>query len=435
MTIRAKARLDNFLLDMETVEDTLEKAIAEYEFAYRDGADLDDMGAHARRITFRCHFLGDSYDSHEDFIAHVSETGNQLYKLTHPVYGLVEGKVARVHVVKDKDTLDDAPVDIDFIEQLNSESGFGGAVQVSVNVISNAIEDTFQLGQLEQMAEVASDFFDAVGSEANDMINAVLDPGKTLVDSFVTASLSARDVLHTIDNGIAQAGALLSSTTIPATELVSIIEYPLTLPGRVVSTLAQATARQAQALQGLASVPSHYINALASSLAALAGPFTSDLFPMAKHLAIASAQTLALQSAYRYDEDEQQRQILKSVETLQSFDILGNYLNPPTAGTVMTIDELESTLALVRGNLQAVIEQARDKTCLKTLAASLLQHVSSVKLDRENIVTRVYKSTMPLHLICLRENLPYNYAERILSINPQAQNPSFLSGEVSVYAG
>lgn len=445
MNIRTKAKLDNFTLDMETIDDTVEKEIAKYEFPYVDGAKLDDMGAHARAITFRCHFIGEDYDRHKDFFKYVSARNDNLYKLTHPVYGLMEGKIEKVHVVKTFDVVDDAPVDITFVQELHDDLG---TTPVSVNVVSNLLEDAFQLGQLEQMAAVAADLFDTIGSEANDIINAVLDPAKTLVDSFVNASLSAREVLSVIDGAIAKAGAILSSTTIPTNELVSIVEYPLTLPGRLVQTFAQAASRQAQSLLGVAAVPAHYIQALLSSFASTNDQFSNDSFPMAKHAAIACAQQCALQAAYRYDEDEQRRLVLKSSEGLPSFDMAGRFLNPPQAEPIMTIDELESTLALIRQSLQDAIEKkivvggqtiilwtARDMTSLKTMAASLLQHVSSVKLQRESIVTKVYTSEMPLHIICVRENLPYNYAERICSINPKIQNPSFVSGEVDVYAG
>jgi DNA circularisation protein N-terminus len=433
MTVRVNAKLDDFILDMETIHDTIEKEIAEYEFSYRDGADLDDRGAHARRITFRCHFLGDDYDRHVDFINHVSETGDHLYKLTHPVYGIIEGKVKRIDILKPQDTVDDAPVDIDFTEQMHGESDFG-AVPVTVNVISNMLEDEFQLGQLEQMAQVASDLFDSIGAEANDIINQVLTPGQKLVDKFVDASLSARDVLNAIDSGIAQAGALLSSTTVPQDDLVSIIDYPATLPGLIVSTFAGAGARQAQSLLGLASSPDHYIQALASSLAGASGQFSDNLFPLAKHAAIGAAQTLSLQAAYRYDEDEQRRQVLKTTEGKPSFAMDGTYLNPPQPEQIMTVDQLESTLSLVRQNLQEAIVQARDMGSLKSMAASLLRHVNTVKLERESIVTKTYAGELPLHVLCVRENIPYNYAERICSINPSIKNPSFVSGEVEIYA-
>ena len=300
--------------------------------------------------------------------------------------------------------------------------------------ISNLLEDAFQLGQAEQMALVAADLFDAIGSEANDMINYILDPSKTLIDSFVNASLSAREVLAVIDAGIARAGSILSSTTIPSNDLVAVVEYPLTLPGRLVQTLAQAAARQAQSLLAIASTPAHYIQAFSSTSSLAIAGYSDETFPLAKHAAIACAQQSALQAAYRYDEDEQRRQVLKGRENRPSFDMAGRYLNPPQAEEIMTIDEMESTLALVREALQDSVDLARDMASLKTMAAALLQHVSSVKLHRESIITKVYTGELPLHLICVREKLPYNYAERICSINPKIQNPSFVSGEVDVYA-
>jgi len=43
-------------IQFETLDDTFEKAIAQYNYPFADGADLEDMGQKARVIKFRCHF-------------------------------------------------------------------------------------------------------------------------------------------------------------------------------------------------------------------------------------------------------------------------------------------------------------------------------------------------------------------------------------------
>ncbi len=48
-------------------------------------------------------------------------------------------------------------------------------------------------------------------------------------------------------------------------------------------------------------------------------------------------------------------------------------------------------------------------------------------------MTVTTQNTLPLHLLCLKYNLPYNYADRVNSIN-RIKNPSFTpAGEVKIY--
>jgi hypothetical protein len=61
--------------------------------------------------------------------------------------------------------------------------------------------------------------------------------------------------------------------------------------------------------------------------------------------------------------------------------------------------------------------------------------VNEIKLEREKIFKVHVSAPTPLHVICLARGLPYRYAPRILAINPGITNPSFVRGEVNVYAG
>jgi prophage DNA circulation protein len=70
---------------------------------------------------------------------------------------------------------------------------------------------------------------------------------------------------------------------------------------------------------------------------------------------------------------------------------------------------------------------------LKRMARSLLEHVNTVKLERDRIITIVLDNTRPLHLVCLKYGLPYNMSDRLLSINQGIRNPSFTSGEIQIY--
>ena len=63
-----------------------------------------------------------------------------------------------------------------------------------------------------------------------------------------------------------------------------------------------------------------------------------------------------------------------------------------------------------------------------------ITHYTLGAYEREKIVPITVKSRTPLHVICMQLKLPYQYAERILAINPQIENPSYVEGVINVYS-
>lgn len=100
---------------------------------------------------------------------------------------------------------------------------------------------------------------------------------------------------------------------------------------------------------------------------------------------------------------------------------------------LLTINEIEQMLAETRSYLQEAVDESRGMESLKKMAALLLDHANAVKIEREKIVKVEIENRMPLHLICLKYGLPYNYADRLRAIN-KIRHPNFVSGEVAVYA-
>ena len=111
--------LDGYRLDMETIEDTFEKAIAQYNYPYADGADLEDMGQKAHKLRMKCYFFDNAeqqtYNYHIDLLN--SLCLKDLIDLVHPKYGLMKVKIESIAVQHD-DRERCAVLDISFIEQM-----------------------------------------------------------------------------------------------------------------------------------------------------------------------------------------------------------------------------------------------------------------------------------------------------------------------------
>jgi prophage DNA circulation protein len=433
-----RAALDEFSLDLETISDTRDNAIVKYEIPYRDGAILRNTGNKARTVEFRCYFFDDTYADHYFFIDHCSI--DRIFELHHPSYGLMQGRIESVKVTHNNEFDKTAEIDITFATEgapFIDPQPFGS--------IDSEIESLFAASQALHFLQVANDLVDSVGNEIRSAVNRVLDPAQNIVNQFTDLSFSAREVLGEIDNGMARAETLLSSVTVPIDSMTAVVQYPSTIAGRVVGSLSRVCARYSASVSALASSPRQCLSNLAASFSLASNQFSDTVFPLKKHFNLAAAQAISLHTGILYASDDTLRAVMKKREAVKSFDISGRFLSPPSAPDVMTANDLEATLAIVRKCVQdstsietsagRYTDIARSMSQLRAMASALVRHVSAVKLEREKIVVRLIPAAIPMHLVCLHEGLPYQYADRIMSLNPSVQNPSFSRGNVSVYVG
>ena len=424
---RYEAKIDDFTLEMETIEDVIEKSIAKYEFPFRDGAMLEDMGQKARVIRMRCYWYEETYETHRDFIKHLGKKG--AFELLHPKYGLIKGSIDSVSIRHD-DRKKTAEVDISFTEGLITKEE-AEPKYVNKGAVDWGVEEGFATGQTELIEELGSDVRDLLGAEAKEILSTVLDPAKGLVEQFAGISAQAREYVKNAQGFVTGLTGVLSTITNPADSLLAMITYPSTLPGIVIGTIARTLERYVSLYDTLRTSPTRFLSSLKGTFGSLADDAGDSGF--SKYVTIASAQRRALETAYIFRDDEDSRDIVKRLESTPSFDTLGNYIKPEQAEQILTVDEIEGILADVRTDIQKAVDLSRKMTSLKATAADLLFHVSDIKLERDKIMTVETQSPLPLHLICLKYGLPYNYANRINSIN-RIKNPSFTpAGEVRIY--
>ncbi len=465
------AQLDGFGLEIETTDDAFEKAIVRHEYPFRSGALLEDMGQRARVVKFRCYFWDDgadhaTYDAHLDLLKHLE--AQEISELVHPKYGPLRGCVESMSVRHD-DRDRTAEIDIAFVEGLIEDGG-----DTRHDDVEAGAEEAYNNGIEDQKQEFADDVKTALGPEAQAILAKALDPALGIVAQFQGISIKSRNYLKLVETYVGTLEATLNTIANPANSLVSIINYGTSLPGRVIGSLSRCVERYALLYDSLKSAPVRFVDSMVGGTKALAksvsgqsttfgpGPSQTQTASFSKTTTIAAASHTALQTAYLYKADEVLRVARKKDESARGFDAEGNYTAPDalpvsaavitaaapgavaigaavggaavgTPGQTMTVNELESSLSAVRGILQEAINLSRQNTSLKQQALQLQTHVNSIKLEREKIIQILLDNPMPLHLVCLRYGLPYNAAERLLTIN-KIRNPNCASGEVSVYA-
>ena len=111
-----QTNIAGFDLDVETISDGFQKAIAKHEFPNTNGALLEDMGQKGRSIMVRCYFgaIGGmaSYADYFEFIKILDDAS--VLEFVHPEEGTLKGRIEKVDKRKN-DREEFAEVDITFL--------------------------------------------------------------------------------------------------------------------------------------------------------------------------------------------------------------------------------------------------------------------------------------------------------------------------------
>lgn len=431
-----QANLAGLDLELQDLGDTFQKALARHEFPYRDGALVEDLGQKARTIKVRCYFFEETYDAHHDLIALLDAPGP--LEFVHPKYGVLRVGIESLDVRHD-DRTRTAEIDLGLVEsRLTPEPVADQGVQA-------AAEDGFEEGQQEQAAALG----DEMAGEGAD-VEAELDPEQGILEQAGDLAGDVRDFVTGIDSAVRTLESTMNQIQNPINSIMNTIDYAANLPGRVLGAVSATVERISEGVSSLRNAPSRFLTSLRDGVTALRNSFdgladslssgpnrnsgrAAAYRMVAKHLDLAGAQRAALEAAVLFAADEAARQDARRQERTSAFDASGNRIGARDGAPILDAAEIERSLAITRAWLQEAVAANRGMQSFKTLAAALLDHVNRVKLESDRIVTVTETVPLPLHIICLKHGLPYNYAERIHSIN-RIRKPNFTSGEVKIYA-
>lgn len=114
MAARHAATLNGFPLDLETISTTIEKALAVYEYPYRNGAKTEDLGETATHHRFKAYWFGPTYPAF--FAVREEIKKSAVFELVHPELGVVKGRIqSMVPSWNDRD--ETAEVEFEFVEE------------------------------------------------------------------------------------------------------------------------------------------------------------------------------------------------------------------------------------------------------------------------------------------------------------------------------
>lgn len=110
-----EASFRGVVFDCLSTSDSVERALAEHGYPYRDGADVEDMGRGPRRVSVEAIFFGDAYEAAlKRFLAVLDEAG--AGELVHPVFGAMPQMQAARWQARHSADPDQALVSVEFIE-------------------------------------------------------------------------------------------------------------------------------------------------------------------------------------------------------------------------------------------------------------------------------------------------------------------------------
>lgn len=431
------ATLNGIALDLETISDSFDKALAEHHIPFSDMTLVQDMGLKARRIRFRCYFWSDTYETHKDLLRLL--WGKQDFELNHPEYGLLNGKVANINVRHD-DRQQVAEIDIDFIVGVSSIS-VGTSTDIAGEADELAADGYIEVQESYRDALVA----DGVPVEIVDM---ELDPGMGILEQVTAVSSDVRQYLKKIDAMETAISDFCADITSPVDSLVSTVEFAASIPGRIVGKIASTVEKLTVRFITLSNAPDRFLDSIVNQLARFTYPAESSLFGSASTAgdiiplvdqaaadAYLSTSSIGLSHVLSqiFSDDEPVRLSQMQAEYVQVFDDNGRMIRDTDVDLPLNVRQIESGLDTVRRVAEMAVAADRGIESVKLISDALLDHVVRVKLEVEKIITIDVENEVPMHLVCLEYGLPYRAAERILRIN-RVQHPNFVRGGMDIYA-
>ncbi len=105
----------NIEINTQSCTDDYSRKVVAYDYPYKDGAELEDLGRQPRPSSFTAVFFGKNYLAElVDFLQEVDKGLTRT--LQHPLFGQWEAKCVRAAVKHKHDARDFAEVDLEFLE-------------------------------------------------------------------------------------------------------------------------------------------------------------------------------------------------------------------------------------------------------------------------------------------------------------------------------
>lgn len=397
--------------DCLRAQDSAQRDSASHEYPYLDGADVEDLGRKARRITMSAAFFGKDYENRlQSFLKVLDEPGHG--ELIHPVFGSIkEAQLLSYEIGHDADSPDYCTVELAFVEatpgnpffvqqlpvqkaeavSLLAETARFNGIEVFASAISALSGVTGSLSRLNALRDVMTGTLGAIRSQLQSIIGTTLD----LIDyprafaSDVVSLVSGMADLRSFD-----AGVIMSDWKSLTGQLNNVVQ----LPGAVASGSAGTAGSGGES---------------GGSVGAEAKPIP------------AKAEDVALVTA-----------VVQTTVATTLAEVAGQILAAEAEKPTLSPPEIERIANDVRGSIQQAIETHRQlfpvevfrpvTEALKDTALGTQDAASAVIEALPPLITRTVEAPGNLHLAAFRWYGDYTRAQELARLNPHLINPNAL---------
>lgn len=376
-----------------------EHAVAEHEYPYRDGGEVEDQGRKARRISITAVFWGPKYkQALQAFVAELEKRG--AGELVHPVFGPVQAQPGPWDITHEAERPDYAEVVLEFVEK-GLDNPFFGA----------------KPGRL-----AATD--DAAGSATDKAASAKARTGAALAEAIRNAAKALSPAGHIPAlNLLAEGLDAYGQVSGGVRSGLSYLDFPT------------AYLADLESVQRLAAEPFGLFSGSLSGwlgLARLFAPTTSggSLSSLGTTLSPTDVAVLTELSSVAtvHDNTSRAATVTEAATTLLEAEAQTPTLTPAQVETVVgqtreqlqgSIDEARAMLPPAQAHQQA--EDLRD-------AALAVQELGAAVIARQPPLVRYTVQTpCNLHLLAHRLYGDYSRAGEIARLNPDLREPNFLT--------
>jgi prophage DNA circulation protein len=201
------ASFRGLVFDVKNTKDSAKRGIVEHSYPFRDGAELEDSGRAARRITLTAIFWGPEYESALQAFIEVLDEGGEG-ELIHPVFGALPVMVEGYEIPHDAEQPDYVEVSVNFVESGRENPFFArefNAETKGEEALGAAEEAVKSLGQ--SLADYITEIAESL-SVAEAL--AVLDDVHGLLSNYRAIKNAILSGLNYLDFPIALVGDLQS---------------------------------------------------------------------------------------------------------------------------------------------------------------------------------------------------------------------------------
>lgn len=409
--------------DIINTRDSMQRDIAQHEYPYRDGANIDDLGAKPRSLQCQAVFFGDDYESRlQAFMAALYTRGPG--ELIHPVFGVMPDMLCYVYQVNhEAENPDYCTVDLQFLQSgldveffvrewplSQADAIFNqaqGILDNAATLLDNAMKPLRTARQYLARAK-------ALGVTALNMV-AVL---RGDITGFISSTTDFVNFPSAFMNDIQSALSLQSSAAMSSISSDSAVYA--SAPAVVIADWA-AVKTQADEV---AALPAGLVTGdVTASVEMPANVTTSDIRELIAMTMISVAIELAQQASDLLSDETITASLSPDDISLIAGDArqaVQNAIDSVRSTWAAEMENVSSSATSIALQYQPVIDGLRDTALsLQSIAVALIN-------ARPPMIQRTVASATNLHLLAHQWYGDYTRASELKLLNPSLRDPNHI---------